>query len=329
MHGFLISETFPVFISHQQKLTFEQLLHELQLYKTQIAELLLKQGGLVLRGFPVASAKNFEQVIIALGLGKFVDYIGGDSPRHKITDHVYTSTEAPPNFHIPLHQELSFVKNFPHHIYFFCEIAPEKGGATIIGDARRIQTALAPNVKQRFQEKNLIYISHYFRHHKFIEWLMQRSHKSWIDVFETENKQDVEKKCREHEFNWQWYKNEWLEIKQTRPAVIVHPQTHETIWFNQAHLYDFNPRFLGWKNYIGAKLFYLRPSMRLHEVKFGDETQIPRQDFYHILDTLTQQTVSFPWQQGDVMILDNILTFHGRAQFSGKRRILTALTQNR
>jgi alpha-ketoglutarate-dependent taurine dioxygenase len=91
-------------------------------------------------------------------------------------------------------------------------------------------------------------------------------------------------------------------------------------------LYDFNPRLLGLKRYIGAKLFYLQKRTRLHEVEFSDGSRIPRKDLYHILDTLNQKTVCFSWQKGDVLVLDNILSMHGRAPFTGKRRILTALT---
>lgn len=154
----------------------------------------------------------------------------------------------------------------------------------------------------------------------------QRSHKSWIDVFETESKEEVERKCRESEFEFKWQQNDWLQISQTRPAVMSHPTTKDMIWFNQAHLYDFNPKFLGLTRYVGAKLFYIRKHMRLHEVFFADSSPIPRADLYHIMQQLDANTIYFPWQKGDVLVLDNVLAMHGRAPFSGKRRILTAMT---
>ena len=67
---------------------------------------LLEHGALLFRDFPVASARDFQSVIDALALGPSLDYIGGDSPRKKITGSVYTSTEAPRSFKIPLHNEL-------------------------------------------------------------------------------------------------------------------------------------------------------------------------------------------------------------------------------
>ncbi|MNP45413.1 Taurine catabolism dioxygenase TauD, TfdA family [compost metagenome] len=35
--------------------------------------------------------------------------------------------------------------------------------------------------------------------------------------------------------------------------------------------------------------------------------------------------VEFPWQRGDVVLLDNILALHARNAFTGPRRILTAM----
>jgi alpha-ketoglutarate-dependent taurine dioxygenase len=66
--------------------------------------------------------------------------------------------------------------------------------------------------------------------------------------------------------------------------------------------------------------------MRLHEVFFADGSTIPLKDLYHILDVLDANTIYFPWKKGDVLVLDNILAMHGRAVFSGKRRILAAMT---
>jgi alpha-ketoglutarate-dependent taurine dioxygenase len=330
MHHFHISGNFPLVLSssNKQHISYSQFLQAIRENIHEVKALLLKHGALLFREFPIHSAKQFSEVVATLGLGKCVDYIGGDSPRDKVEEGIYTSTEAPPNFHIPLHQELSFIKYHPHHIYFFCETPPVTAGETIIADARKVLDAIQLDVKKRFMEKQLIYISHYYYRNKIMNFInrLQRSHKSWTEVFETESKADVEKKCLQNEFQWVWLSHDWLEIKQTAPAIIQHPKTEETVWFNQAHLYDFNPQLLGWKRYLGAKLFYFRKSTRLHEIEHADGSKVARKDLYHILRILENNTVRFPWQRGDVMVLDNILAMHGRAPFSGKRRILTALT---
>lgn len=296
--------------------------------KAAFKEKISKYGGLLFRGFPLQNADDFAAAVRYLGLGHFVDYIGGDSPRNKINEGVYTSTEAPPSIKIPLHNELSFVKYYPKNIYFFCEIPPKEKGETIIADARKVLETVDPDVKERFINKGLRYVSCYY-HKSFMMDLLnkiQPSHKTWIQVFETDSKEEVERKCQEHEFEYQWTKNGWLQISQVRPAIMAHPETGEKVWFNQAHLYDFSPKLLGMWRYIGAKIFYCRPHTKLHQIFYGDHTLIPRADLYHILDVLDAQTIAFPWQKGDLLVLDNVLTMHGRATFEGKRRILTAMT---
>jgi alpha-ketoglutarate-dependent taurine dioxygenase len=45
-----------------------------------------------------------------------------------------------------------------------------------------------------------------------------------------------------------------------------------------------------------------------------------------IREVLKNETVPHQWQTGDILILDNMLTAHGRMPFSGARRIALAMT---
>lgn len=326
---FINQDKLPLVIEPLSKSVSKEAFHQLLAdQKKHFQELLLKHGGLLFRNFPIENEDDFSAFIKTLGIGKFIDYIGGDSPRNKIRDGIYTSTEAPPSIKIPLHNELSFVKNYPKHIMFYCHVAPKEKGETIIADARKVYNAVDDAVKKQFVDKGLKYSSCYFYKSKVMDLLnsFQRSHKSWLDVFETHDKMEVERMCRENDFGFQWNQNDWINLTQIRPATMAHPITKEMVWFNQAHLYDFSPKLLGLWRYVGAKLFYIRKHMRLHEISFADGSPIPRSDLYHIMDVLDANTIYFPWQKGDVLVLDNVLAMHGRATFTGKRRILTAMT---
>lgn len=326
--NFLNSEKLPLVIQPTEKnIRLPEFLNLLKDNQSFFKKKLLKHGGVLLRNFPVASAEDFVSVIKSLQLGGFCDYVGGDSPRNKIVEGVYTSTEAPPSIKLPLHNELSYVKHYPNHIYFYCDIAPAAKGETIIGDARSIYNAIDEDVRNRFIEKKLEYVSCYPYKSDFMNFV-NKSHKSWINVFETEDKREVERKCHENDIAYKWTKNDWIKISQVCPSVISHPDTKEMVWFNQVHHFDFNPKFLGWWRYAGAKLLYCRKHTRLHEVAFADGSKIPREDIYHIMDVMDEHTIRFPWKKGDVLILDNILTMHGRETFTGKRRILTAMTSS-
>lgn len=326
---FITREKLPLVIEPEGKgLSLSELATLLKTKNGWFKDQMLKYGGLLFRNFPVNTPDDFSTVIQALDTGKSLNYIGGDSPRTHIKDGIYTSTEAPPSIKIPLHNELSFVNKFPTHIYFCCMIAPEKDGETILGDSRQMLRSLDPAVKKRFIDNRLKYTSAYYYKSKVMEWLnkLQPSHKSWIQVFETEDKKMVERLCKENQFALKWNGNDWLQISQERPAAIQHPITKEDVWFNQAHLFDFNPRLLGMWRYVAAQGFYYRPHTKLHTVSYADGSPIRREDFYHIMDTLDENTIAFPWQKGDLMVLDNVLSMHGRATFTGKRRVLAAMT---
>ena len=322
-------EPLPLVLAPKRAMAREAFIELLRDQREPLRRQLLVHGGLLFRGFPLQNAQDFSDALEALGTGNSVSYIGGDSPRTKVTGAVYTSTEAPPALKIPLHNELSFVRHYPKHIFFFCEVAPNAQGETILGDARRVYRTLDPAVRSRFMERQLKYVSAYYGKSVVMDLLnsLQPSHKSWREVFETSDPREVERLCREHEFAFDWHRDaNWLRISQTRPAAITHPETQEWVWFSQAHLYDFNPRLLGAWRWVGAKLFYARKHMRLHEVFHADGGTIARADLYHIMDTLDANTVAFPWKRGDMLVLDNVLSMHGRAPFEGKRRILAAMT---
>lgn len=333
MEGLIIknisSHELPLVIEPANKsISLTDTLQLLSHHRENLKKNLLKSGGILFRNFPFSNQNDFSIFVKTLGLGNFIDYIGGDSPRTKIAEGIYTSTEAPPSFKIPLHNELSFIDLYPKHIYFYCHIAPEKAGETILADARKILHALDGTVKSRFKDRGLKYTSRYFSRSPLLNFInkIAPSHKTWVDVFETHDKDEVEHKCRISNFSFKWNKNDWIQISQQRPATIRHPQTNEEVWFNQAHLFDFNPKLLGAWRYAAAKLLYCRKYTKLHDVSFGDLTPIPKDDLYHIMDVLDENTIKFPWKKGDILVLDNVLAMHGRAAFSGKRRVMAAMT---
>ncbi|MGA8164001.1 MAG: TauD/TfdA family dioxygenase [Waddliaceae bacterium] len=328
--SFFNSENIPLVIEPSNpSVSLDDLLSILQQDNDIFKKKMLEHGGLFFRSFSINTVDDFVAVMKALNTGEFVDYTGGGSPRSKIQGSVYTSTEAPPAIKIHLHNELSFSDNYPGHIYFYCDIPPEHRGETFIGDARKICQSMDKQVRKKFIEKGIKYTSRYYYKSKLMDFInsIQRGHKTWIDVFETDDKEDVERKCSENNIGFKWNQNDWLEISRLRPASIVHPETKETVWFNQVHQFDHHPRIIGWWRHIAMKLFYCRQYMKVDDVCFADNEKISGKEMNHVIDVLDKHSLYFPWKKGDVMVLDNILTMHGRAPFKGKRRVLTAMTK--
>lgn len=147
-------------------------------------------------------------------------------------------------------------------------------------------------------------------------------------MFETHDKEVVEKICKEKGFSYDW-NEDWLEVTRLAPA-ISDPDEHfdHPYWFNQAYLYHMNPRLCGGLlNYTMANLLYIRPSTRQYDIFFEDGSSIPQEAIYDIYDILQAQTIKFDWHKGDIMLIDNKKALHGRAPYTGDRRILTSMVQ--
>ena len=58
---------------------------------------------------------------------------------------------------------------------------------------------------------------------------------------------------------------------------------------------------------------------------YGDGSPIESSVIQALRKAYLDETVSFPWKKGDVLMLDNMMVAHGRSPFKGPRRILVGL----
>ena len=58
---------------------------------------------------------------------------------------------------------------------------------------------------------------------------------------------------------------------------------------------------------------------------YGDGSRIEDSVMNEILSVYQHLEVSFPWQKGDILMLDNLLTAHARNHFVGPRQIMVAM----
>lgn len=283
--------------------------------KEFLEQQLLNYGALLFRGFAISSEAELAKFVSEFSHKELLNYAGGASPRSEIAGKVYNSTEYPPNLTLALHNELSYTDEFPSHLFFCCLIAPKTGGETSIADSRRILKNIEPGIVGIFKRKNVMYIRN-------LDGCLGSGY-SWQDAFETENKAEAEKRCRKIGANFEWKTNGVLRISQIRPATIVHPKTGEEVWFNQAH--GFHPSALDTETYQAFISVMPEEDFRLN-CKFGDGSPIPVEMLDEIRNVLNEETILFPWQAGDVLVLDNLLAAHGRMPFSGARKIILAMT---
>jgi len=91
-----------------------------------VRERLVEHGALLLRGFDVANARDFERVARSIDDDLKNEYLG-TSPRNGLTDYVFTASELPPFYPIPQHCEMSFTANPPKRLFFCCLVEPAAG----------------------------------------------------------------------------------------------------------------------------------------------------------------------------------------------------------
>lgn len=327
---FINKEKLPFVLTPKIKLfSLDMFMRWVHTQQWQMQSLLNEHGALLLRNFPVTSPEDFA-LIFSSSVGKIpIDYIGEGS-RKKIIKGVYTSTEGPPEFHIQLHHELSCT-NFPvSYISFYCEIPPLPGtGQTIIARTEDVTRELYKKNKvwKFFEGKNIKYISRHPPPGHFYTKI-NKTHKPWTEVFETDNKEEIERICKEKDLHYEW-EGEWITLTRIVPAIRDADQHFPfSYWYNQLTLYHNNPQSRGgFLNHFLANLLYIDPSTRQYDVCLEDGTTIPQNIVYEINDVLEAQTIKFDWQKGDILILDNRKCLHGRAPSTGERRILASMTE--
>jgi amino acid adenylation domain-containing protein len=277
-----------------------------------VEERLLRHGAVLFRGFGIRSVAEFESLALAVCPQLHGEY--GDLPREGQGQKVYRSTPYPADKTILFHNESSHLPSWPLRQFFFCLKASATGGETPLVDCREIYRRLDPELRRHFAERGLLYVRNF----------TEGVDVSWCDFFRTDDRQAVEEHCRRNGIGFQWKDGLGLRIWQQAPAVARHPQTGETVFFNQIQLHHVACLDREVRSSLEA-LF--APDDLPRNVYYGDGTPIDDAVVERIAELYWDASVQFPWQEGDVLALDNMLVAHARNPFVGERKIVVAMGQ--
>jgi alpha-ketoglutarate-dependent taurine dioxygenase len=278
-----------------------------------LEEKLLHHGGILFRGFDVQGPEELEKVIQGVS-GESLEYRERSSPRTAVSGNIYTSTDYPPSHSIFLHNENSYQSQWPLRIFFLCRQPAQEGGATPIADCRRVLQHIAPEIRERLAQRGWMYVRNFGDGFGL----------SWDTVFQTTDKAQVEEHCRRNGIETEWKEGNRLRTRAVRPALARHPRTGELLWFNHATFFHVST---------------LEPDIRAALLEEFDENELPTNTFYgdgspfepevmdHLREAYRRETVSFPWQKGDLLMLDNMMVAHARAPYSGLRQVLVGMAE--
>ena len=275
-----------------------------------IVQKLRTHGAILFRGFNPNSVEEFEQFLRLL-IGDLLPYSYRSTPRSEVSGRIYTSTEYPAHQSIPLHNEMSYTREWPGMLGFFCvEPAPE-GGETPIADSRRVFNSIAPAIRETFISKGVMYVRNYG----------EALDLSWQNVFQTTDRAEVEAYCRKSDIQFEWKDQDILRTSQVCQAVANHPHTGEPVWFNQAHLFHVSSL----ESDVRDSLLSLAAGEPPRNAYYGDGTPIEESVLEQIREIYTKEAVAFSWQKHDILLLDNMLAAHGRRPFRGARKIVVGM----
>jgi alpha-ketoglutarate-dependent taurine dioxygenase len=294
---------------------------------------LANTGCVLLRGFPVYGAQDFEYLLDGLEIPLGDSYEGGASPRNAVSGKTFTSTEASGNFLITPHNEMCYLPQRPSSIAFYCEVEPQRYGETPIFNSREMARDLPGELTKKMQRLGMLYRRYAAKRPRY-----SNVEKTQKQVFGTDKREDVQRILDRIQARSEWDEKGNLVFDVHMPAFVRHPQNGQDcmnlVIFNRyAHGLDtafFKERWNPLKLFLmNAAIGYAQSKPRVFmRTLWGDGAELSREETQTLLHTAWRHSVLFRWKKGDVLILDNILWGHGRLNVQGSRRIIAALGQS-
>lgn len=279
--------------------------------RAHIERLIKENGAVLLRGLKFVGSQQFGGVLEALFDAPLLNYTYRSTPRTELRGKVYTATEYHDSLIIPQHNENAYSNQWAMRLGFLCTLPAQTGGATPICDSATVYENIPAQVRDKFEQHGVLYV----RNYSDIDL-------HWHEVFQTEERAEVEQYCADNSLEWEWLEGDRLRTKQLNQASAVHPHTGQKVWFNQAHLFHVSS---------------LEPGIREQLLSAVSESELPRNTYYgngEPIDDSTLQMIAeiyqknqlaFDWQRNDLLLIDNMRFSHGRKPYSGNRQVLVGM----
>lgn len=285
-----------------------------QYNKQLLEEMLTTHKAILFRNCGIETIEVFNKLVIALYGDSLMEYKDRSTPRQELAQNVYTSTIYPAEYRIALHNEGTYWIKWPLKLIFCCITEAAQGGETPIADSGRIYNRIPASIREKFARKNVLYVRNYNDGFGL----------TWQDTFQTLDRNVVEEYCRQNNIEFIWKPDNRLRTRQIRRAIAQHPKTGEHVWFNHAAFFHVSSLDELMRD---ALMREFREEDLPYNTYYGDGD--PIEDY--VLDELRaayqNEMIQFPWKKGDVMIIENMSVCHGRAPYSGPRKVVTAMAE--
>lgn len=280
-------------------------------HRDELSVLAARHGAVLFRGFPLATADDFDALIEALQIENFPYKKSlSNAVRINFTDRVFSANEAPPDVKIYLHHEMAQTPLYPTTILFFCLAAAEQGGATPICRSDLLYERTrehCPQLIHDLETKGLKYSN-----------VMPGADdpgsgmgRSWLSTLGVQTRTEAESRLQELGYSWTWLEEDCLRATTpVLPAVREISPGRKTL-FNQLIA-----AYSGWSDERND------PSSA---IRLGDDSKLDSEAVATLIRLADELTFDLQWLSGDAVLIDNTVVMHGRRPFTGKRKVLASL----
>jgi|TARA_B110000438_G_scaffold301355_1_gene356027 alpha-ketoglutarate-dependent taurine dioxygenase len=277
---------------------------------SELIDLAFHHGAVLFRNFATETDHDFDRFIQAFNLENFhYEQSLSNAVRFNRTERVFTANEAPADVKIFLHHEMAQTPFYPSRLFFFCEQPAETGGATPI--------CRSDVLVVRLQEQHPQFIADLItKGLKYRNILPDQDDpqsgmgRSWRSTFHADTPEQCEANMAEIGYTGEWRDDGSL--VSTTPVLdgIRSLADGRQTFFNQLIA-----AYRGWGSDENSG----------PPITYGDGTPLDHVAVTAACEIADELTFNVPWQQGDIVLVDNYVTMHARQTFTGTRKILASL----
>jgi len=268
-------------------------------------------GAIILRGFELTKTSDgFQRMYLALGLDPCDDPLSSVAARDAV-DKDKGVYEA--------------VNKESRSKYFVCFKAADEGGEFLLADGRKLFRELDEDFVEAAYEKEVRFIAA-----ELPLGFMDALHpgvRSFLEEPMLSLASMAAKKKVDFDIDLIWSKDTEGEscihvIAPAQPPVVRHPETGEPVWFCNVHSHSDYLRVQREERDGTVELSKTTGSSRLNrtDIRFGDFSKFSQKWLDMVDRTVMDNLKWVKMSPGDVVLLDNYMTLHGRNIFSGVRK---------
>ena len=275
------------------------------------------EGAVYLGNTGVTTAGQLQPFLAALGFGTEDQFTGGgrtsESWQQKWAAPGLRRLDFyPPHLHLLPNGEIHYQRVFPNRILFYCQQPAKAGGRTYIHFAAALEQQLAATATGQRLLDNLA------AHGLMIETgfldaahpqKAANYHQSWQERFGSDDKSEAiaiaQSRTDEYDACWWLESNDFstLMTRITLPAFVAAADGKKYLRFPRIAMDEPDAR-------NGFRRFPLGNGVELSDA----EKALLRRAY-------VQTQTGYAWQQGDIILMDNIRCAHSREPFTGPRDV--------